>query len=392
MKKTLAVGVLALASGMMLAGCNLPSNKVTSSPGTTLLAAADLGREVASTSLLVSGGGTSAVKNAKSTDAPTSADRGEASSGGMSSAEPSTSATGDTAAPITMDPSDPSSTLASFDELAVGDYTLKTAAVTSDRSAYASEETLTYVLPNGAAKEVTLYFGTPATEAASSLADSSASSSEATSGPVDEKAKNDGPFASAYDTALHGYGYGSGAFAGMLRGNYGFMDFGKAQGDLSVTYTRTLGLAVTSDNECDFVSEEITAVTSQKTYNLYSFALLVSAKSFVAAEEAYVTNGADTASVYAYAAVSNGTATRFLLQATSAATRLAYLDSTEKIAINRFAEEGNTYYSLHLKEKGAMALVGVYEKVVTTSSAGVATVTYVKVDYVKDKISVPSEN
>jgi|GEM_PF-6100382 hypothetical protein len=387
MKKTLAVGVLALASGIILAGCDLPSAKVASSTAATLLAAADLDREVASTSLLVSGGGTSAVKDAKNTGVRTSVSGGEASSGEASSAETSTSATADANAPITMDPSDPSSTLASFDELAVGDYTLKTAAVTSDRSAYASEETLAYVLPNGVTEAATLYFGTPAVETDSS----SEASSAATSGTLGSKAKT-GPFASPYDNALHGYGYGSGAFAGMLRGNYGFMDFGKAQGDLSVTYTRTLGVAVTSNEECAFVSEKITAVASQKTYNLYSFALLLSAKAFVSAEEAYVTNGTDATSVYAYAAVNNGTATRFLLQNSAAATRLAYLDSSEKIAINRFAQEGNTYYSIHLKEKGAMALVGVYEKVVTTDSEGAATVTYVKVDSVKDKISVPSEN
>jgi hypothetical protein len=385
MKKTLAVGVFALASGLILAGCNLTSNKIASSTAAALLADADLDREVASTSLLVSAGGNSAIPEAfsKNSGVLTSATSGEASFGEVSSPGTSVFATVDAAAPITIDPTDPNSTLASFDELAVGDYALTAAAVASDRSAYASEETLAYVLPNGVTQGVTLYFGTPAVENDSS--DSAASTA------LLGKAKT-GPFASACDNILHGNGYGSGAFAGMLRGNYGFMAFGRAQGDLTVTSTRTLGLAVTNDGECNFVSEEITAVTSKKTYHLFSFALFASAQSYVAAEEAYVTNGTDTASVYAYAAVNDGTVTRFLLQNTADTTRLAYLDNLEKVAINRFAQDSNTYYSIHLRERGAMALVGVYEKLVTTDSAGVSTVTYVKVDDALNKISVPSEN
>jgi hypothetical protein len=388
MRKPIIVTSLILSAGLLLAGCDLTSLKGASSNETAtsgtessvtdgsaalaLLKTPALASEVASSALLLRPGSSALSGVALSAHHPWGGDASSSGSGTEKTPVPG---------PITIDPNDPSATLASFDALAVGDYSLKEEAVASDRADYANEEILTYVLPDGTSEQIALYFGAVAATSSSSEETSSAA-------PIEER---NNPFDSGYDSILHGYGYGSGACDGMLLGGYRFLDLTGAKGNVTASYVRTIGVAVTPSFECAFVSEEIHAVTDAKTYDLASFALKPSEGSYLSVEQAYATNGSDTRSVYVYTAKDETSVARLLLQDTAEAMRLVYLTTGEKVAIDRFAKDGNTYYAIHLKKAGAMALTGLYEKVVATDADGNETVTYVKVDP-KTVASIPAES
>src|SRR5574344_2114423 len=79
-------------------------------------------------------------------------------------------------------------------------------------------------------------------------------------------------------------------------------------------------------------------------------------------------DGTEKETAYAYTAFQNASYTRFLLteDTEDQERRLVYKTPLNKLVINRFVDQGNTLYSLHAKQIGAMSLVGLYERIVTS--------------------------
>jgi hypothetical protein len=265
-----------------------------------------------------------------------------------------------TEGPLSFDPSDPSATLASFDSFALEDYSIKTNVLTSDKEEYAHKDEIVYTLPDGSAKSVILYYGESKIASVDASAETSAST---TTSDVTERGE------------LHLYGYRHGGFEGMLNAGWSFNDE-EDEANVSVSGTWKYGLAYVEGAEYRFHAEEMTLTKDGVSAEMTSFGLFGQG-SFLAVEEGTVTNGSETAKVYAYTAFQNATFTRYLLAENGTARRLVYRTPLTKLVINRYVEEGKTLYSLHVKVVGSMSLVGIYEKVVSVASDGTESVTYV---------------
>lgn len=355
MKKTLLVPFLVvLTGGALAAGCA----SVISSSSTPVVGESALAKEVASSSLFVSSIGAASLKRAATSEPPF------------------------TGTPITIDPNDIGTTLASFDELSIADYKITTIDEVSDRANYANKTQLTYTLPSGEGTSITLYFGAIATSSESGTDSSEASSSQLPTPDTNGSLQD----------ALHGHGYGAGNCDGMLNGANRFVNILK-HGNADVTYERRFGAAIMGEAEYPFAAEHLTAVTSNKTYEASSFALRLSSRSFLSVEQAYVTDGTNLNEVYVYTILKGEDTVHFVIQDTPTKMRMSYMTPTQKVAINRFEEGEKTYYTIHLRQKGIMNLNGVYEKVIVVDESGNTTVTYQPVESQEESsITIPSEN
>lgn len=336
MKKSgivLSIAVLGLSA---LSGCTLANS--SQSEGQTL---SPLEKEIGSSALLLRG-------TSSSTSARLLYAQKEAT----------------TASPITIDASNVGATLASFDALASDQYSLKSETLTSDKSEYSSEEKMSFSLPDQSTEEVYLYYGDPEAVAVEASGEAGVSYS-GTSGDGMAIAKG----------YVHGYGYRGGAFAGMLDGKWTFAD-DEDKEDVTTTSNWKAGLALIGDSSYHFFLEELDITTSSTHYTLTSFALVGGYSRFLSVEQARIENDGAVANVYAYTSFNRGSYSRFLLRESAEAMRLVYKTPLTKVAINRFVDEGTTLYSIHYKQAGSMALVGLYEKVVTTNADGSETVTY----------------
>jgi len=264
------------------------------------------------------------------------------------------------------------STLASFDALSLENYTINTTSLTSDKEGYDHKDEIVYSLPDGTTESIILYYGE---NKVSSVDASAETSMSATDSLANEQAE------------LHLYGYRHGGFEGMLQAGWSFKDI---EDESNVTYSGMWksGIAYIGESEYRFHAEEVTLTKDGAKATSTSFGLFAQG-SFLAVEQAEVTNGSETANVYAYTSFQNASYTRYLLAESSTDRRLVYRTPSSKLVINRYQESGKTLYSVHLKVTGSMTLVGVYQKVVTTSSDGTESVSYVL--YQNDK-NVPSEN
>ena len=274
---------------------------------------------------------------------------------------------------LSFDANDVPSTLASFDALSLENYTIKTTTLTSDKEGYDHKDEIVYSLPDGTSDSIILYYGESKVVAVDASAETSADTT--TDGQADERAE------------LHLYGYRHGGFEGMLQAGWSFKD---VEDESNVAYSGTWknGIAYIGESEYRFHAEEVTLTKNGVKATSTSFGLFAQG-SFLAVEQAEVTNGSEMANVYAYTSFQNASYTRYLLAENSAARRLVYRTPSSKLVINRYQESGETLYSVHLKVVGSMTLVGVYQKVVTTSSDGIESVSYVL--YQNEK-NVPSEN
>lgn len=277
---------------------------------------------------------------------------------------------------LSFDVNDVPATLASFDALSLENYTIKTTALTSDKEGYDHEDEIVYSLPDGTTKTVTLYYGESKVVSVEASVDASAEASTSTSdNTATEQAE------------LHLYGYRHGGFEGMLQAGWSFKD-NEDETNISYSGTWKNGIAYIGESEYRFHAEEITVTKDGVKATTTSFGLFAQSR-FLAVEQAQVTNGSETANVYAYTSFQNASYTRYLLAESSSDRRLVYRTPLSKLVINRYQESGKTLYSVHLKVVGSMTLVGVYQKVVTTASDGSESVSYVV--YQNEK-NVPSEN
>jgi hypothetical protein len=277
---------------------------------------------------------------------------------------------------LSFNPSDPSATLASFDNFALDDYSIKTNVLTSDKEDYEHKDEIVYTLPDGTSKSVILYYG----ESKIGSVDASAELSTTTS-------TSTGSSESTERSELHLYGYRNGGFEGMLNAGWSFEDE-EDETNVSVSGTWKYGLAYVEGAEYRFHAEEMTLTKDGKNAEMTSFGLFGQG-SFLAVEQAVVTNGSETGKVYAYTAFQNATFTRYLLAESATARRLVYRTSLNKLVINRYEKDGKTLYSIHVKVVGSMSLVGVYEKVVSVASDGTESVSYV---LHQDTSDAPSED
>jgi hypothetical protein len=370
MKKTWILMSIAILGAGSLAGCTLAGQ-------TDSTTATSLQKEIGSAALL--------MKSASSTST-------------VSFAKRSTSISSSEASPVTFSGTNISDTLASFDALSVDAYSVKSETLTSDKAEYASEEKLTFTLPSGSSQAVTLYYGDPNAVMASiegsvdvtiSTSNDPVSSSNAaettsqTTGSTSSGNQDDGTFVHY----AHGFGYRGGYFAGMLNGNWSFVD-DETDSTLTSTSLWKAGLAIIEDVSYHFVSEDLTIKSATKSYDLSSFVLVGERGNFLSVEQAQIENNGKTAMVYAYTSFVKGSYVRMLLQNSTEQERLVYKTPFTKMVIDRYLEEGKTLYAVHLKQIGSMALVGVYEKVVSQDADGNSVVTYVVHE---DTSSAPSE-
>ena len=345
MKKQILVPIILSSLGVaMLASCSLKTSE-NSTPSS-------LEQEVVSSALL-SQKSNAALQLKKETSIPATA-----------------------ASSLSFNPSDPSATLASFDNFALDDYSIKTNVLTSDKEDYEHKDEIVYTLPDGTSKSVILYYG----ESKIGSVDASAELSTTTSTSA-------GTNESTERSELHLYGYRNGGFEGMLNAGWSFEDE-EDETNVSVSGTWKYGLAYVEGAEYRFHAEEMTLTKDGKSAETTSFGLFGQG-SFLAVEQAVVTNGSETAKAYAYTAFQNATFTRYLLAESATMRRLVYRTPLNKLVINRYEEDGKTLYSLHVKVVGSMSLVGVYEKVVSTASDGTENVSYVLYQKTSD---TPSED
>lgn len=338
-----------LAGSLLLAACSLgtsnSSNADTVNP--------TMAKEVASLSLLVGG----------SSSAPAGLKRVFLSDG-----------------PFEIDATDPTKTLTGFENFSFSKYTVSVVSETSDRADYTNKETITYTLPSGESATATLYFGVVTTtnsveaSSASEEAPSSTTSEDVTSAPSSLLEKKGYGAGSKGGMFLHGNGYGDGSCGEMLSGNYSFENQ-----DGAVTFNRFEGLAVVEGNEYSFIAETLEGTRKGKTFTRSSFSLIYSETSYLTVEEATVSDGSSERNVYVYTSVKEGVKTHYLLEEGAKYERLVYKTDYDKAAINRFEYNGDTYFTLHIKEAGTMSLVGVYNKVLTTAEDGTVTVSYQKI-------------
>jgi len=313
---------------------------------------------------------------------------------------------------LSFDPTDINATLTSFDAFALDQYSIKTNELVSDNAAYAHKDEIVYTLPDGTTKSVVLYYGVAETPIPSSstsedeptsgdpTSSSEGTSEDATSGetstengvtsggtitvsgpmdpepaPAGEPRHSDGDEEEIGQEDLHLYGYRHGGFEGMLSAGWSFQNEGDyAEGTMTGTWKQ--GLAYIEGKGYRFHAEELTFTKGSATLTSTSFGLFARGD-FLAVEQAEIVNGDKTANVYAYTAFQNASYTRYLLAENAQTRRLVYKTPFSKLVINRYQKDDKTLYSVHAKVIGAMALVGVYEKVVTTLEDGSTSVTYV---------------
>jgi hypothetical protein len=288
-------------------------------------------------------------------------------------------ATASSAADLSFDATDVPGTLASFDALSLDNYTIKTNVLVSDKEDYDHKDGIVYTLADGSSKSVILYYSESKLVSTSATVSASATVNASTSATASATTDTE-------QAELHLYGYRHGGFDGMLQAGWSF----QAEDTTNLSYSGTWkrGLAYVDDVEYRFHAEEITLTNEGKSASFTSFGLFASGR-FLAVEQAAISNGSETANVYAYTAFQNANYTRYLLSESGTNRRLVYRTPLTKLVVNRFEEDDKTLYSVHLKVVGSMALVGVYEKVVTTASDGSESVSYV---LYQGKESVPSED
>lgn len=362
MKNKISLLILSIFSVSALASCGIAGTSSTSSDNN----ATPLQQEVASLALLTRGGTSTTALQAYNKERQTKA-------------------------PISIASDDVSKTLASFDALSLENYTITSETQASDKAEYSSEEILTYTNPDQSQSKVYLYYGSvdatgsSVNESATSAEVSSEASASETSVAAPDSVSSFPAYRWSWKNYLHGQGYLSGAFNGLLRGGSSFINVDDNTNSSSVFKT---GLAIVDGNDYYFASEVATITKDEKSFSLSAFVLVGGEGNFLSVEQAAVQSEDGYRNVYAYTSLKDGQFVRYLLQEKNEDTRLAYLSNTEKIVIHRFADQGKTYYSIHLKEAGAMNLAGLYEKVVTTAEDGTQSITYVRSD---DNETAPQE-
>lgn len=350
MKKMLILPLVLSALGASLLASCASTSKVAAQP-------TGMQKEIVSTALLA----------ANTTSSPSGLKR---------------AAGGEATSPIVFNVNDVNATLASFDSLALDSYSVKTSTADSDKTGYAKKDEIVYTLPEGGSETIVLYYNemkegsisaTATVSVSTSTTASEASSSEATSSAEKEEEEHE---EKEKETKLHGMGFRSGAFNDLLDDTMEFDDF---EDDTNVTVTGSWrkGLAYIESVEYNFFAEELTIKEDDETTSLSSFGLFKEG-SFLAVEQIDVMDGTEKETAYAYTAFQNASYTRFLLteDTEDQERRLVYKTPLNKLVINRFVDQGKILYSLHAKQIGAMSLVGLYERIVTTNADGSETVTY----------------
>jgi hypothetical protein len=280
--------------------------------------------------------------------------------------------------PVDFDPNDVTASLASFDAMSLSSYEVKTTALTSDKSEYAKEDEIAYTLPDGTKETINLYYGDPK-EINYTITASAEGETE------DDE----------WEVKLHGNGFRSGAFNGMLKGDMEIDDFDD-EVNATVNGLFKTGIAIIKDTEYQFYSEELKVTVTESDGDVAessfsSFGLYKQAD-FLAVEQFSVKEGTEVETAYGYTHFSKGGYERFLLTTDSDdnESRLVYLTPMQKMVITRFEKDGKTLYALRVKIPGSMKFAGIYERVVTKDSDGTETVSYKL--YSEDETKAPKED
>lgn len=281
--------------------------------------------------------------------------------------------------PIEFDPNNIGASLASMDALSLSDYGVTSTSVASDRDAYANKEEVVYTLPDGTKSSISLYYGD--SKKATTVVSASVTTSEKSTSDDGEEEKS-----------LHGFGFRSGAFNGMLSGEMKIDDYDDDE-NATIEAEWKAGLAVIESHEYRFYSEHLKVTETEdsetEVSEFSSFGLFDGA-SFLAVEQVAVVDGTEKENAYAYTSFQNGSYVRFLLSEEKDEARFVYLTPTEKMVINRFEKNNATRYAIHVKMVGSMSFVGIYEKKVVTAEDGSKTTTYELVS--KNETEAPKED
>jgi hypothetical protein len=355
MKKNLTVAVLAALGVAALGGC--------STTGTTPAAqSTPLEKEIVSAALLASPSAKTSYLAARSKAAQ---------------------------APLSFDPNDVSSSLASFDALDLESYGIETNEKVSDKEAYAHEEEIIYSQPDGTKKTIVLYYGS-GTIAAASSASAADKGTIDISGTATVESDDD---EAEIKAGLHGHGWRSGGFNGMLEADMEIDDY-EDEANATISGEWKQGIAYVEEVEYSFYSEKLAITVTEEdgdkeTADFASFGLF-RAGSFVTVEQLAITEGTEKETAYAYTAFTQGGFERFLLTQEEDDVRLVYLTPMEKLVLHRFEKDGKTLYAFYVNLSGQMHFAGIYEKVVTTNDDGTQSVTYQL--YSNDKSQAPDED
>ena len=276
--------------------------------------------------------------------------------------------------PIDFDPNNIGASLSSFDALSLNSYSVDTNSLTSDKEDYANEEEVVYTLPDGSVEKIYLYFNDP-TSGSVDVQVSGDVSVETNDGESDDEKEH-----------LHGYGFATGAFDSLLSEGMEFDYYDDDEGASMVGEWKQ-GLAVIESTEYRFFSEKMTVtetevedgVTETEVSDFSSFALL-GQSSFLAVEQVSVLEDGKKEEAYGYTSIQNGAIERYLINTDEEDNEcdMVYASLTEKMAVSRYEEDGNTYYDVKVAILGSMLFVGKYQRVVTTTD-GVETISYVLV-------------
>lgn len=365
MKKSIAVLSLAALGAALLAGCN--SQAAVTKPTA-------MQKEIVSAALLASPSAQSRYLKAKKA----------------------------AQSPIDFDPNDVTASLASFDALSLSSYSVKTNTLASDKTDYTHEDEIVYTLPDGSVSKVYLYYNDAKTgvwtaSSSTSTSTTTSATTSTTSNPSASKGNDDKEDEDEKEH-LHQHGFRSGAFNDLLGDGMKFDDFEDDE-NVSASGEWKKGLAYIEGTEYNFYSEKVTVTetetedgkTETEVSDFSSFALFTTT-SFLGVEQISVVDGTEKETAYAYTSLDVKALSfeRFLLSEEENESRLVYVSPKQKMVINRYLKDGKTRYSLHVKIPGAMKLVGIYEKVVTTASDGTESVSYQLVS--KDATQAPHED
>lgn len=279
--------------------------------------------------------------------------------------------------PIAFDANDVSASLASFDALSLNSFAIVSEEKTSDKAEYTHLETITYTLPDASTTSLSLYFNDPV------------SKSWSISASVNEEGND-----TEIEAKLHGQGFRSGNFNGLLKSDMKIDDYEDEIASIDGSWKE--GLALINETEYRFYSEQLHVVVTEddgevETSDLSAFALY-NASSFTAVEQFGVIEGTEVETAYAYTSFSKGSYELFLLSDDSddKETRLVYLSNGEKLVIVRFEKDGKTLYAIRVKQIAGFKFIGIYEKVESTDVSGNVTTSYRLVS--EDATAAPSED
>jgi hypothetical protein len=270
--------------------------------------------------------------------------------------------------------------LAAFEALDFANYRITSEIIESPRSDYPVGEKLTYTNASGASESIYLYsgasekvttsFGPTGVEASSAQDASSALESE--DAEEEDEAKR-----------LHEFGLASGAYEDLLESDMEIDDYDDEEtGTKESLYKK--GIAIIAGKEYAFASEQLHIVAKEEdgeeeTLDYASFGLYAG-KDFLTVEQFEVVEEGEKDNAYAFTSYFADDLEHVLLVEDDEETRYASLHNDELIAITRFEENDKTLFAFYEGKKGTLTLTGLYEKVITTSSAGSELVSYLTYD------------